>query len=93
MEFDGTGKQLDYEIFPSIIKSRKQMTYKKVNEILEEDDNRVVFTPHYRRFMQLVEYLVMCHADKDIYSSYKGKISAYKSNFRYEVFDFGSNSE
>lgn len=61
--------------------------------ILEEDDNRVVFTPHYRRFMQLVEYLVMCHADKDIYSSYKGKISAYKSNFRYEVFDFGSNSE
>ena len=37
MEFDGTGKQLDYEIFPSIIKSRKQMTYKKVNEILEKD--------------------------------------------------------
>ena len=37
MEFDNTGKQLDYEIFPSIIKSRKQMTYKKVNEILEED--------------------------------------------------------
>jgi ribonuclease R len=37
MEFDGVGKQLDYEIFPSIIKSRKQMTYKKVNEILEHD--------------------------------------------------------
>lgn len=37
MEFDGTGKQLDYEIFPSVIKSRKQMTYKKVNEILEEN--------------------------------------------------------
>ncbi len=37
MEFDGTGKQLDYEIFPSIIKSRKQMTYNKVNDILERD--------------------------------------------------------
>ena len=37
MEFDGVGKQLDYEIFPSIIKSRKQMTYKKVNDILERD--------------------------------------------------------
>lgn len=61
--------------------------------ILEEDDNRVVFTPHYRRFMQLVEYLVMRHADKSIYNSYKGKISAYKSNCGYEVFDFGSNSE
>ena len=36
MEFDDTGKQLDYEIFPSIIKSRIQMTYKKVNSILED---------------------------------------------------------
>ena len=39
MEFDGQGKQLNYEIFPSIIKSRIQMTYKKVNSIL--DDNVV----------------------------------------------------
>lgn len=37
MEFDSTGKQLDYEIFPSIIKSRIQMTYKKVNSILEKN--------------------------------------------------------
>ena len=37
MEFDGSGKQIDYEIFPSVIKSRKQMTYKKVNDILERD--------------------------------------------------------
>ncbi len=37
MEFDGVGKQLDYKIFPSVIKSRKQMTYNKVNDILERD--------------------------------------------------------
>lgn len=37
MEFDSTGKQLDYEIFPSVIKSRIQMTYKKVNSILEKN--------------------------------------------------------
>ena len=37
MEFDKEGKQLDYEIFPSVIKSRIQMTYKKVNSILEEN--------------------------------------------------------
>ena len=37
MEFDGVGKQLDYQIFPSVIKSRKQMTYKKVNDILENN--------------------------------------------------------
>ena len=39
MEFDSAGKQLDYEIFPSVIRSRIQMTYKNVNSILE--DNKV----------------------------------------------------
>ena len=37
MEFDNLGNQLDYEIFPSVIKSRIQMTYKKVNSILEKN--------------------------------------------------------
>lgn len=37
MEFDSDGRQLDYEIFPSVIKSRKQMTYKNVNSILEKN--------------------------------------------------------
>lgn len=37
MEFDNNGKQLDYEIFPSVIKSRIQMTYKNVNRILEDN--------------------------------------------------------
>ena len=37
MEFDSTGRQVDYELFPSVIKSRIQMTYKKVNSILEDN--------------------------------------------------------
>ncbi len=37
MEIDETGKVVDYEIFESVIKSRIQMTYKKVNKILEEN--------------------------------------------------------
>ena len=37
MEFDRFGKQLNYEIFPSVIQSRIQMTYKNVNKILEEN--------------------------------------------------------
>ena len=37
MEINEKGKVVDYEIFPSVIHSRKQMTYKKVNEILEQD--------------------------------------------------------
>ena len=37
MEFDGEGRQVNYEIFPSIIRSRIQMTYKKVNSLLENN--------------------------------------------------------
>ena len=37
MEFGSHGKQIDYEIFESVIKSRIQMTYKKVNSILEKN--------------------------------------------------------
>ena len=37
MEIDANGKLIKYDIFPSVIKSRIQMTYKKVNEILENN--------------------------------------------------------
>ena len=37
MEIDANGKINDYEIFESVIKSRIQMTYKKVNSILENN--------------------------------------------------------
>lgn len=37
MEIDHKGKMVDYEIFESVIKSNIQMTYKKVNKILEEN--------------------------------------------------------
>ena len=38
MEFNSEGKQLDYEIFPSVIRSRIQMTYKKVNKVLNDEE-------------------------------------------------------
>ena len=37
MTIDGNGKVKSYDIFPSYIKSRKQMTYKNVNKILDEN--------------------------------------------------------
>lgn len=56
MEFDHDGKQLDYEIFPSVIRSRIQMTYKKVNSILEDN---VVFEGYepYEKSLRLMEEL------------------------------------
>lgn len=38
MEIDSTGKVVDYDIFESVIKSKKQMTYNNVNKILEENE-------------------------------------------------------
>ena len=37
MEIDDSGNVVNYDIFESVIKSRIQMTYKKVNSILEND--------------------------------------------------------
>ncbi len=37
MEIDEKGKEVDHTIFPSVIHSKKQMTYKCVNKILDED--------------------------------------------------------
>lgn len=46
MEFDSSGKQIDYEIFPSVIRSRIQMTYKKVNSILEKNEVPEGYEPY-----------------------------------------------
>ena len=38
MEIDNTGEVVEYDIFESVIKSNIQMTYKKVNAILEKNE-------------------------------------------------------
>ena len=38
MDIDSTGEVVSYDIFESVIKSNIQMTYKKVNKILEENE-------------------------------------------------------
>ncbi len=55
MEFDSNGKQLDYEIFPSIIKSRIQMTYKKVNSILEDNIVPEGYEPYEKSLREMAE--------------------------------------
>lgn len=46
MEIDHKGKIVDYDIFPSYIKSRKKMTYKKVNDVIV----RGIIDPEYAPF-------------------------------------------
>ncbi len=56
MEFDSNGKQIDYDIFPSVIKSRIQMTYKKVNSILENNEIPTGYEP-YEKSLRLMKEL------------------------------------
>lgn len=46
MEIDHKGKVVNYDIFPSYIKSRKKMTYKKVNDVIV----RGIIDPEYKPF-------------------------------------------
>ena len=55
MEFDGSGKQIDYEIFPSVIRSRIQMTYKKVNSILEKNIVPEGYEPYEKSLRMMAE--------------------------------------
>ena len=55
MEFDHDGKQLDYEIFPSVIRSCIQMTYKKVNSILEDNVVPEGYEPYEKSLRLMVE--------------------------------------
>ena len=38
MEIDKNGKLIDFDVYESVIRSRKQMTYKNVNKILEDNE-------------------------------------------------------
>ena len=59
MEFNHQGKQVNYEIFESVIRSNIQMTYKKVNQVLEEN----VVPEGYEKF---VKDLKLMHELADI---------------------------
>lgn len=56
MEFDQEGRQLDYEIYPSVIRSKIQMTYKKVNSILENNVVPEGYEP-YEKSLRLMQEL------------------------------------
>ena len=60
MEIDGKGETVKYDIFESVIKSRKQMTYKKVNKFLEEnivEDGYEEFTDSLTLMKELADIL------------------------------------
>ena len=51
MEIDTKGNVVDYDIFPSVIKSRKKMTYSKVNDIIV----RNIIDPEYEVYADILK--------------------------------------
>lgn len=65
MEIDSTGKVVDYDIFPSVIKSRIQMTYNKVNDILENEIIDNEYTPYLDNIYLMDELSKLLRAMKE----------------------------
>lgn len=65
MEIDEKGKIVDYEIFESFIKSRIQMTYKKVNKVLEEDVIPEGYEPYAEKLKLMLELSKILRKAKD----------------------------
>ena len=53
MKIDNKGNVVDYDIFPSFIKSRKKMTYSKVNDIIM----RNIIDPEYKDYAEILKQM------------------------------------
>ena len=66
MTIDENGKVIDYDIFPSYIKSRKQMTYKNVNKILDENIIPEGYEPFADTLKTMHELAMILRKEKNI---------------------------
>ena len=55
MEIDSTGEVVEYDIFESVINSKIQMTYKKVNAILENNEVSEGYEPYVEKLTLMSE--------------------------------------
>lgn len=64
MTINHKGKVIDYDIYPSYIRSRKQMTYKNVNKILMEDIVPEGYEPFVDTLKEMNELAKILRAEK-----------------------------
>ena len=65
MEIDKNGKTVDYEIFESVIKSRIQMTYKKVNKVIEDNEIPEGYEEFAKKLKEMDKLSQIIRKDKD----------------------------
>ncbi len=64
MEINSNGDVVDYEIFDSIIRSRIQMTYKKVNQVIEDNVVPDGYEPFAEKLLLMKELAQILRANK-----------------------------
>ena len=64
MEIDDKGNVVDYEIFDSIIRSRIQMTYKKVNKVIEDNEVPEGYEPFVDKLLLMKELAAILRKNK-----------------------------
>ncbi len=64
MEIDETGEVVEYDIFESVIKSKIQMTYKKVNAILERQEVAEGYEPYVEKLILMSELAEILRKNK-----------------------------
>ncbi len=65
MEIDTKGEVVSYDIFESVIRSRKQMTYKKVNQILEKNIVPEGYEPYQESLLKMKELASILRKNKE----------------------------
>ena len=55
MNINSKGYVIKYKIFPSVIRSRKQMTYKNVNKILKSEEVPEGYEPFQNKLKEMYE--------------------------------------
>lgn len=65
MEIDLSGNVVSYDIFESLIRSRKQMTYKKVNQILEKNEIPEGYEPYADSLYKMKELASILRKNKE----------------------------
>jgi len=65
MEIDNNGNIVDYDIFESVIHSNIQMTYKKVNKVLEEDSIPEGYEPYVEKLKLMQELANILRKNKE----------------------------
>lgn len=65
MEINPKGEVVSYDIFESVIRSRKQMTYKKVNQILEENIVPEGYELYQKSLLQMKELASILRKNKE----------------------------